>query len=121
MTRAETAMQDAKRQGRDSFSLYLLSDEQRRDQRRDMAVGEEVKEALKDNRLTFAYQPIVDSHGSSVAFYECLLRMRTPAGEIVPAGVFVPVVERLGLARIMDRRVLELAVEELKEIGRAHV
>src|SRR3546814_9604124 len=105
MTRAETAMQDAKRQGRDSFSLYLLSDEQRRDQRRDMAVGEEVKEALKDNRLTFDYQPIVDSHGSSVAFYECLLRMLTTAGEIVTAGDFVPVVERLGLARIMGRLV----------------
>src|SRR3546814_12539467 len=86
MTRAETAIQDAKRQGRDSFSLYLLSDEPRRDQRQDMAVGEEVKEALKDNSLTFASQPIVDARGSPVAFYECLLRMRTRAGEIATAG-----------------------------------
>src|SRR3546814_18710793 len=47
MTRAETAMQDAKRQGRDSFSLYLLSEDQSRDTRREMAVGEGEKEALE--------------------------------------------------------------------------
>ncbi|HET8728283.1 MAG TPA: EAL domain-containing protein [Alphaproteobacteria bacterium] len=113
ITHAETAMQAAKRQGRDCFNVYLLTDEQRSDQRRSMVVGEQIKAALKDHRLMFAFQPIVRSNGLATKLYECLLRMRSPSGDIVPAGVFVPVGERLGLARIIDRRVLELAVEEL--------
>jgi EAL domain-containing protein (putative c-di-GMP-specific phosphodiesterase class I) len=34
---------------------------------------------------------------------------------VVPAAQFVPIVERLGLVRVLDRRVLELAVRELTE------
>jgi diguanylate cyclase (GGDEF)-like protein len=112
IARAETALQDAKRQGRDCFRLYQGSEEQRRDHRQSMAIGEQVKEALKDHRLVFAFQPVV-GHDGTAAFYECLLRMRSTTGDIIPAGTFVPVVEQLGLSRIMDRRVLELGVEEL--------
>lgn len=114
MTLAETALQAAKRQGRDCFSLYLCDEGQRQDQRRSIAVGEQIKQALSENRLAFAYQPIVDAASGRVAFHECLLRMRTPEGEIVSAGKFVPVIERLGLSRIIDRRVLELVVDELE-------
>lgn len=113
MTRAETALQTAKRQGRDCFMAYQLTEDQRNDHRRSMAIGEQVKEALKDHRLMFAFQPVVEPQRFGTEFYECLLRMRSTNGDIVPAGIFVPVVERLGLARIMDRRVLELAVDEL--------
>lgn len=113
MTRAEGGMQEAKRAGRDSFHMYHLTDEQRRDHRRSMAVGEEVKSALKDHRLAFAFQPVVDAQTHKTLFYECLLRMKGADGQIVPAGEFVPVIERLGLTRLMDRRVLDLAVAEL--------
>jgi predicted signal transduction protein with EAL and GGDEF domain len=115
ITRAEGAMHDAKRQGRDCFSLYRMSDDQRRSHRRSMAVCEQVKEALKDDRLTFAYQPVVRRTTGAVEFYECLIRMRQPDGSVVAAAQFVPIVERLGLVRVLDRRVLELAVRELTE------
>ncbi len=35
--------------------------------------------------------------------------MRDEQGQIVPAGVFVPVIEQLGLVRMIDRHVLDLA------------
>ncbi len=113
MARAEAAMLDAKRQGRDCFSIYRMTEEQQRHQRRFMAIGEQIKEAVKEDRLLFAYQPVVEPESYRVDFYECLLRMRDQDGSIIPAGEFVPVVERLGLTRLMDRRVLELAVHEL--------
>ncbi len=33
----------------------------------------------------------------------------------VPAGVFVPIVEQMGLMRQVDRRVLDLGISALKE------
>ena len=115
MTRAEAAMQEAKHSGRDCFRSYRMTDEQRSGYRRAIAIGEQVQDAIRDDRLLFAFQPIVSQGGRRVEFYECLMRLLTPEGKLVSAGEFMPVVEWLGLARSLDRRVLELAVRELTE------
>lgn len=114
MTRAETALAEAKRAGRDCFIPYRLVEGHRRQHRIDMALGEKVHNALKSNRLVFAYQPVVDGGGSSVEYHECLLRMMDEDGSIVPASAFVPVIEQLGFIRLIDRYVLELAVREVE-------
>jgi diguanylate cyclase (GGDEF)-like protein/PAS domain S-box-containing protein len=115
ITRADAAMHEAKRQGRDCFSLYRMTDDQRRSHRRSMAVCEQVKDALKEDRLVFAYQPVMSRATGAPDFYECLIRLRQQDGSVIAAAHFVPVVERLGLVRMLDRRVLELAVRELTE------
>ena len=51
MTRAETALAEAKRAGRDCYVPYRISDEQRHRHRVGMALGERVQRALRDNRL----------------------------------------------------------------------
>jgi len=112
MTRAETALSEAKRAGRDCFVPYRFAEAQRRQQRIDMALGERVQRALKDDRLVFAYQPVVDSETSAVDYYECLIRMIAEDGSIVAAGEFVPVIEQLGFIRLLDRHVLDRAVIE---------
>jgi EAL domain-containing protein (putative c-di-GMP-specific phosphodiesterase class I) len=90
-----------------------MNDRQRQDHCRAMVIGEEIKRAIKEDRLMFAFQPVVRATDFMVEFYECLLRMRSLDGEIVPAFKFVPIIERLGLTRLMDRHVLELAFKEL--------
>ncbi len=47
------------------------------------------------------------------SFHECLLRIRRADGTLIPALDIVPVAERLGLVRLLDQRVLELAIEEM--------
>ena len=113
MTKAETALQEAKRHGRNCFVSYYMSDSQRDQRRRNMRIAEKVRTALKRNRLVFAYQPIVEAKGRKVAYYECLLRMIGEDGVIVAAAEFVHVVEQLGLIRLIDRHVLEMAVDQL--------
>ncbi|HZS81246.1 MAG TPA: GGDEF and EAL domain-containing protein [Stellaceae bacterium] len=113
MTRAETALGEAKRAGRDCVAAYQLTEAQRSQHRAGMAVGERVQRALKQGRLLFAFQPVVHSGSGMVDYYECLLRMREEDGAIVAAGQFVPMIEQLGLIRNIDRFVLERAVEEL--------
>jgi diguanylate cyclase (GGDEF)-like protein len=113
MTRAETALAEAKRAGRNCSIPYRLSDEQRRQHRMGMALGERVQRALRDRRLVFAYQPVVDADSGAVDYYECLLRMQAEDGTIVAAGEFVPIIEQLGFIRVIDRYVLERAVAEV--------
>jgi diguanylate cyclase (GGDEF)-like protein len=116
MNRAEHALAKAKRAGSDCFVAYAMSAEQRLKHRVDMAMGEGVQRALKDGRLVFAYQPIVASDGAEsgleVDYHECLLRMLDEGGKPVAAAQFIPVIERLGFVRTIDRYVLERAVRE---------
>jgi EAL domain-containing protein (putative c-di-GMP-specific phosphodiesterase class I) len=78
-----------------------------------MSVADEIAAALRENRLTFAYQPIVSASTCMPVHYECLLRLIRPDGSIVQAGQFIPAAEQLGLVRQVDRRALEIAVAEL--------
>ncbi|HZT50552.1 MAG TPA: phosphodiesterase, partial [Stellaceae bacterium] len=113
MTRAESALAEAKRAGRDCFVPYRLSNEQRQRHRIGMALGERVQRALRDGRLAFAYQPVIDPVTGIVDYYECLLRMIEEDGRIIAAGEFVTAIEQLGFIRLIDRYVLEKAVEEV--------
>jgi EAL domain-containing protein (putative c-di-GMP-specific phosphodiesterase class I) len=113
MNRAETALAAAKRAGRDCFAPYRLTDEQRRQHRAGMAVGERVQRALKQDRIVFAFQPVVVAESGLVEYYECLLRMIDEDGRVVSAGEFVPVIEQLGFIRTIDRHVLDLVIDEL--------
>ena len=113
MGRADVALQEAKRSGRNCFVRFFESEEQRETRRRAAMMSEEVQSALKTGRLILAYQPVVDSRTHVVDHYECLLRLRLESGAVVAAGAFVPVVERSGLMRLIDRRALDLSLAEL--------
>jgi EAL domain-containing protein (putative c-di-GMP-specific phosphodiesterase class I) len=81
--------------------------------RRDLAVGAAVAEAFRQDRLLFAFQPVICAATGEVDYYECLLRMRDEAGGIVAGAGFISVVEELGWIGLIDRHVLKQAVQEL--------
>ena len=121
MTRAESALAEAKRAGRDCFVPYKLTEEQRSRHRVGMALGERVQRALKEGRMPLAYQPVVSSTTGDVDYHECLLRMIDEEGRVIAAGAFVPAIEQLGFIRVIDRHVLETAVEELANNPKVHL
>ncbi len=100
ITRAESALAEAKRAGRDCHTHYRMTEEQRERQRRSLSISEQVRTALREGRIVFAFQPVVDGNDGVVDHYECLLRMRMPDGRIVAAGEFVPIIEQLGFIRL---------------------
>ncbi len=75
--------------------------------------------ALNERRVQLALQPIVRAKGREVAFHEALLRVGQGNGGKDSGGLFfapaelIPLLERRGLVRLFDHRVLELAVELL--------
>lgn len=67
--------------------------------------------ALNHRRVALALQPVVRANGREVAFHEALLRVGHGAdGLFLAPSELIPLLERRGLVRLFDHRVLELAV-----------
>ncbi len=113
MLRAEQALERARTNGRDGFAIYAESRQRENARLRQMSVADEVVQALKDNRVRLAYQPIIDAKSRTATHYECLLRMIRPDGQVMNAGHFVPAAEQMGIVHLVDRFALETAIEEL--------
>jgi diguanylate cyclase (GGDEF)-like protein len=114
MTRAHEALDAVKAHRRSAFQAYLPNVEREQLRRENLKVTDEIVSALKDGRISLAFQPIVAAGPKAeIVSYECLLRIRRSDGSLLPAAAIVPLAEKLGLIRLIDRRVLELAVAEL--------
>ncbi|HEY4114017.1 MAG TPA: bifunctional diguanylate cyclase/phosphodiesterase, partial [Rhizomicrobium sp.] len=113
MLRAEEALEQARSKGRDGFAIYAKSAQRETARLRLMAIADEVVAALNENRLLFAYQPIVCAKTRKPVHHECLLRMKRCDGTLVSAGLFIPAAEQLGLVRLVDRHALEMTVAQL--------
>ncbi len=114
MTAGETALQQAKLAGRNCFSIYNANPAAEDELRESIMIATRVQQALNDNALHLAYQPVVCSTSGRILFYEALARLFSESGEPIPAAHFIPAVEKLGLAYQLDCRVMMIAVAELK-------
>lgn len=111
---AEDAMRRAKAAGRDRFVAHQPSEDERVAMMRADEVGQVIINAVRNDNIVFAFQPICDALTCAPVFYESLLRVRRPDGTLAGAGEFVPDIERGGRMMVLDQRILEMAVEELK-------
>ena len=109
------ALDEARSKRIDCFVLYESVAGSESVRVRNRAIADSVIKALDDNRMRLVLQSMVSAKTGKPEIYECLLRMEKPDGEVVSAGEFVPVAERLGLSRLIDRRTLELTIDLLKK------
>ncbi len=113
MACAEAALDQAKRLGRSSWSSFSEKTEVVSMRRRNTHMSDVILTALNERRVRLAFQPIVADLGEPPTKFECLIRMRAEDGREVQAPEFIPVAEKLGLVHLLDRRVLELAINTL--------
>jgi diguanylate cyclase (GGDEF)-like protein len=113
LARAREALDTASQRHRGSFLAYQPNVEREAQRRENVRATDEIVAALNERRIFLAFEPVVAAVDRHPAFYECLMRIRRADGTLVGAGDIVPVAERLGLVRLLDHRVLELAVDEL--------
>ena len=113
VNRAQETLDGAKRRRAGSFALWRPNVERDAQRRVNIRVTDEIVTALNDRRIVAAFEPVVEARSRQPAFYECLVRMEQADGQALLAPDIVPVAERLGLIRLVDHRVLELAVAEL--------
>lgn len=70
-----------------------------------------IVQALRQRRIDFHFQPVVRSDRTDfLAFHEMLVRMTLPDGKSLPAGAFMPAIERTELGRAIDRLALQQAL-----------
>jgi diguanylate cyclase (GGDEF)-like protein len=112
------ALDEARRQRGERFVLYQPCERRESERRRAVAIADEIVRALNDRRMMLALQPIVTSRSREPELYECLLRMKRLDGSIAAAGEFIHVAEQFGLAKLIDHRALELAIDLLRSIPR---
>lgn len=77
--------------------------------------------ALAEKQLILVQQPVMSALEPRVIHYEVFVRLKDPAGEVIPAAVFMPAAERLGFSRALDRAVLETVMAALERRGDARV
>ncbi|MBI3276099.1 MAG: bifunctional diguanylate cyclase/phosphodiesterase, partial [Methylocystis sp.] len=112
---AEEALDFARHRDGARLVLYTASLMHEDPRMRALKVADNIVAALNERRIELAFQPIVHAATGTPAFYEALLRVRLADGSIVVPGAIIPIAEKAGLVRLLDQRVLELALDRLSE------
>jgi EAL domain-containing protein (putative c-di-GMP-specific phosphodiesterase class I) len=74
-----------------------------------------LKKAIADNKILFAYQPIISCKNGNVEYFECLIRIPMQNGKYISVGPLMQLAENNGLINIIDQHVLKMAVIELQQ------
>ena len=115
---ADTAMYSAKAAGRGRARLFDRELAEQSEER--FALAADLRQALEQDVLSLAYQPVVDLSSGAVVGMEALARWDHPDRGPVPPSSFVPVAELTGLAPQLDRWALRRALREagaLRDVG----
>lgn len=110
---ADTAMYQAKADGRGRWVMFDASMHERVRERVD--IEQALRTALNQDDLRLAYQPIVDLESGSLIGAEALLRWNHPERGAVSPAVFIPIAEDTGLIAPIGRWVLDHSLRQLSQ------
>jgi diguanylate cyclase (GGDEF)-like protein len=116
---ADEAMYQAKAEGRNRIMLFHAPGQEADGVQRPQTTSARIRDALTQNRLRLATQPIRSLASGGIERYELLLRMTGDEGELLPAASFIEVAERSGMVQELDRWVVARALELIAERERA--
>lgn len=116
---ADQAMYQAKEEGRNRIMLFHAPGEAANSAQRAQTTSARIRDALTQNRLRLATQPIRSLADGEIERYELFLRMTGDSGELLPAASFIEVAERSGMVQELDRWVVARALEMMAVRERA--
>jgi len=115
LSAADMACYKAKDNGRNRVEVYRSDDAHLLARFGEMAWAQRLQSALKEDRFCLYAQPILRLQGDDCpgAHFELLLRLRDEEGKLVPPGLFIPAAERFGIMPLIDRWVVDHALENI--------
>lgn len=109
---ADTALYQAKAQGRNTVCFYQPSMQVEVDER--LAIGDGLRHALINNELILHYQPQVNDRGELIGA-EALIRWEHPEQGMIPPDKFISIAEDTGLILDIGQWVLQEAARQAAE------
>ncbi len=121
MAKADTAMYKAKEEGRNRARIYEPGDQQQEKMGSQLIWKDRIHDAISNEMLVLAFQPIEPTTGESASRYEVLVRMRAGTeGKFFYPGDFIPTAEQFGLIREIDTWVVKKAMGVLANLPASH-
>lgn len=112
LSKADVAMYQAKRQGRNNYQTYdLMLDKKALEK---LQIENELRKALERDEFELHYQPIVNLCADKVIGAEALLRWNNEKCGNVSPNQFIPIAEETGLIVPIGEWVLKTALLQLK-------
>ncbi len=111
MQHADVAMYEAK-SSQSGRACYASERDQHSLER--LTLAGEISRALDSDEIEAHFQPKADASSGKIVGVEALVRWRHPERGLVGPGEFVAVAEQAGLGRALTRRMLELALDQVK-------
>ncbi|MDE2155130.1 MAG: EAL domain-containing protein, partial [Xanthomonadaceae bacterium] len=113
LNQASQGLRNAQSLGSSRIELHDPAAREKADEERDRYWLELLKQALEQNGLVLYHQQIISLQDVEGDYSEILLRMNGPQGEVLP-GFFMPIAEKHGLTKAIDRWVLDQTISVLK-------
>ncbi len=114
LSAADAACYVAKQQGRHRVCTYNAADPVLAQHRTELEWVANVQSAIAESRLLPYAQHIVPLQGGNGLQYELLARVRDRNGKLHAPGGFLAAMERFGQAAIVDRYMLDAAIEAFR-------
>jgi diguanylate cyclase (GGDEF)-like protein len=109
---ADTAMYQAKENGRQSYQFFKAAMNVRAVERQ--SIEESLRRALERQEFALHYQPKINLKTGQITGAEALLRWTHPVRGLVPPGQFIPVAEDCGLILPIGNWVLREACKQAR-------
>ncbi|MBS3766057.1 EAL domain-containing protein, partial [Candidatus Bipolaricaulota bacterium] len=113
LAKADMALSRAKRSGRNQFKAYDPDQDSREEVKSRVGWVDQIDSAIKENNFVLYAQPILELGSDNISHYEILIRMTEGRGELISPGRFLPVAEKFGLSRDIDKWVVNETLESL--------
>ncbi|MEM7208231.1 MAG: EAL domain-containing protein [Pseudomonadota bacterium] len=114
LSRAEKALEKALQRGQ-TQRIYQPKPGEQTQKQIDQMWTKRLSAALKNNRFSLLYQPIVSLGGDDLERYDVSYSLVDEAGKPTPQSEFIAVAERTGMAKGIDRWVIFNAAKQLAE------
>ncbi|SMP86823.1 PAS domain S-box-containing protein/diguanylate cyclase (GGDEF) domain-containing protein [Epsilonproteobacteria bacterium SCGC AD-311-C15] len=115
LKRAETAMYEAKRTGRNTIMPY--QDYMGDSVAEFIGIDNDLRKALLNDELMMYYHPQLDVQTGKISGAEALIRWAHPTRGMVPPAKFIPIAEESGYIIELSHWILERVIKDIKRLS----